>query len=69
MARDAVILGMMLWNGSREEIIGIHAALVAGLADGTLRPVISQELPLKDAPRAHELIMQPGASGKIVLIP
>lgn len=69
VARDAVILGMMLWNGSREEIISIHAALVTGLADGTLKPVISQELPLKDAPRAHELVMQPGASGKIVLIP
>jgi len=69
MARDATILGMMLWNGPREEIIGIHDALVAGLANGSLRPAINQELPLKDAPRAHELIMQPGASGKIVLVP
>jgi NADPH2:quinone reductase len=69
MARDATILGMMLWNGSREEIIGIHDTLVAGLANGSLKPVINQELPLKDASRAHELVMQPGASGKIVLIP
>jgi NADPH:quinone reductase len=69
MARDAAILGMMVWNGPREEIIEIHNALVAGLTNGTLRPVVSQELPLNDAPRAHELIMQPGAYGKIVLIP
>jgi NADPH2:quinone reductase len=69
MARDAVVFGMMLWNGSREEIIGIHDALVAGLADGSLKPVINQELPLQDAPRAHALVMQPGAYGKIVLIP
>lgn len=69
MARDAVVLGMMLWNGSREEIIAIHDALVAGLTNGQLKPVINQELPLKDAPRAHELVMQPGAHGKIVLIP
>ena len=69
MARDAVILGMMLWNGPREEIVIIHDALVTGLANGQLKPVINQELPLKDAPRAHELIMQPGAHGKIVLIP
>jgi NADPH2:quinone reductase len=69
MARDAVVLGMMLWNGSREEIVSIHAALVAGLADGSLQPVINQELSLKDAPRAHELVMQSGACGKIVLIP
>jgi len=63
------VLGMMLWNGSREEIIGIHDALVAGLADGSLKPVINQELPLQDAPRAHELVMRPGAYGKIVLVP
>ena len=69
MARDAVIFGMMLWNGPREEIISIHAALGAGLANGSLKPVINQELPLKDAPRAHQLVMQPGAYGKIVLIP
>lgn len=69
MARDAVILGMMLWNGSRAEMVSIHAALVAGLANGTLKPVISQEMPLQDAPRAHEAVMAPGAYGKIVLIP
>jgi NADPH2:quinone reductase len=69
MSRDAVVFGMMLWNGSREEIMSIHAALVAGLANESLKPVINQELPLKDAPRSHELVMQPGASGKLVLIP
>jgi NADPH:quinone reductase len=69
MARDAIVFGMMLWNGPREEIISIHAALGAGLANGSLKPVINQELPLKGAPRAHELVMQPGAHGKIVLIP
>jgi len=46
----------------------IHAALVAGLESGTLRPVIAQEIPLKDAPRAHEEVLKPtGATGKIVL--
>jgi NADPH2:quinone reductase len=69
MQRDATILGMMMPNASEQEIASIHAALVAGLANGSLKPVINQELPLKDAPRAHDLIMQPGAYGKIVLIP
>lgn len=69
MGRDAVILGMMLWNGSREEILGIHAGLGAGFANGTLRPVIGKELPLKDAAKSHEEVMKPGAYGKIVLIP
>jgi NADPH2:quinone reductase len=69
MGRDATILGMMLWNGSREEILSIHAGLGAGFANGTLRPIIGKEMPLKDAPKAHEEVMKPGAYGKIVLIP
>jgi NADPH2:quinone reductase len=69
MQRDATILSMMLPNASEIDLASIHAALVAGLANGSLKPVINQELPLKDAPRAHELLMQPGAYGKIVLIP
>jgi len=47
----------------------IHAAIGAGLANGTLRPVVGQELPLKEAVRAHEAVLKPGAYGKIVLIP
>jgi NADPH2:quinone reductase len=62
-------MGMMILNVSERDLASIHAALVAGLASGWLKPVINQELPLKDASRAHELVMQPGAYGKIVLIP
>jgi NADPH2:quinone reductase len=47
----------------------IHAALGAGLENGTLRPVIAQELPLSEAETAHITVMLPGAAGKIVLIP
>ena len=47
----------------------IHAALAAGLENGTLRPIVGREMPLSDAPLAHHAIMQPGAYGKIVLIP
>jgi len=69
MGRNASILGMSLMNVSPEEIRGIHAALTAGLENKTLRPVIREEIPLADAPRAHTDLMQPGAYGKIVLIP
>jgi len=31
--------------------------------------VIGKELPLNEAPQAHEAVMQPGALGKIVLKP
>ena len=69
MARDASVIGMMLWKCPPEEEAVIHAALVAGLANGTLGPVVGKELPLAQAAEAHRAIMEPGAYGKIVLIP
>jgi len=69
MGRDAAILGMSLFNASERELASIHAALIAGLESGVLHPVVGKELPLADAPRAHEELMKPGAYGKIVLIP
>jgi NADPH:quinone reductase len=69
MSRDAAVLGMTLWNTPEKELAGIHAALVAALENGTLKPVVGRELPLVEAAQAHELLMKPGAHGKIVLIP
>lgn len=69
MGRDAAILGMSLFNASPRELGSIHAALFAGLESGTLRPVVGQEMPLAEAPRAHATVIEPGAYGKIVLIP
>lgn len=68
MSRDAAILGMTLWNTPEKELEGIHAALVAALENGILRPVVGRELPLAEAVRAHQMLMEPGAHGKIVLI-
>ncbi|MGZ4836052.1 MAG: NADPH:quinone reductase [Terriglobales bacterium] len=69
MGRDGAIIGMTSFNISDHDLASIHAALVSGLESGTLRPVIGQELPLKDAPRAHQAVMEAGAFGKIVLLP
>ncbi len=69
MSRDAAILGTSLFNTTPREYAGIHAALAAGLENGTLRPVIGRELPLADAPRAHQKVLEPGAYGKIILVP
>lgn len=69
MGKDAAILGMALWNASAADLSEAFAALDAGLAVGTLTPVVSAELPLADAPKAHKLILEPGAKGKIVLVP
>jgi NADPH2:quinone reductase len=67
MAKDGAIVGMALWNTTPADMGRIFAALDAGLADGSLTPVVSTELALADAPKAHRLIMEPGAKGKIVL--
>ena len=69
MGKDGRMLGMTLFNTTREEFKEIHAALVAGLGNGTLTPVIRKEMPLAQASQAHVEVMEPGAFGKIVLVP
>jgi len=69
MQRDVDLRGMVLPNASPADMVSIHAALVAGLENGTLRPVIGKEFPLGDAAQAHRAVMEAGALGKIVLRP
>jgi NADPH:quinone reductase len=69
MGRNAAILGMTLFNTTESELTEIHAALVAGLANGTLSPLVGRELPLAEATRAHTTVLEAGALGKIVLTP
>ncbi len=69
MARRASAHGFTLWAITPAEEADIHAGLIAGLENGTLRPVVGKELPLAEAPRAHKEILEPGAAGKMVLIP
>jgi NADPH:quinone reductase len=69
MTRRAEILAFTLWGATEAEEKEIHAAIGAGLEVGTLRPIVGKELPLAEAPRAHKEVMEPGAFGKIVLIP
>jgi len=67
MQRDADVRGMILPNTPPQEMASIHAALVAGLENGTLRPLIGKEFALAEAAEAHRAVMKPGALGKIVL--
>ena len=69
MQRDVDLRGMVLPNTPPAELASIHAALVAGLENGTLRPVIGKEFPLAEAAQAHRVVMEPGAVGKIALVP
>jgi NADPH2:quinone reductase len=69
MGKDATILGMTLFNISDPDMASINAYMVAGLANGTLKPIVGREFPLADAARAHDAVMAAGAHGKIVLVP
>ena len=69
MSKDAIITGFTNWNITPKELTVIHAALVAGMERCGYKPEVGREIPLGDAPRAHEGVMKPGSYGKIVLIP
>jgi NADPH2:quinone reductase len=69
MSRDADIRGMTLFNVNGRELAAIHAGLAAGMENGTLRPIVGKEMPLSDAAKAHIAVLEPGAYGKIVLLP
>jgi len=69
MVKEAAILGMMIFSASAEELMVIHGALAAGLENGSLRPIVGREMPLGEAAAGHRAVMEPGAHGKIVLLP
>ena len=69
MSRRASAHGFTLWAITPEEEADVHAGLIAGLENGALRPIVGREFPLGEAARAHKEILEPGAAGKIVLIP
>lgn len=69
MGKEADILGMTLYNADKQALASMHAAFVAGLENGTLRPVVSRELPLADAVSAHHAVLETSTFGKIVLLP
>jgi len=62
-------LGMINATTSATELKKIHYDLIEGLKDGSLKPIIGQEILLKNAAQSHEAVMKPGANGKIVLVP
>jgi NADPH2:quinone reductase len=67
MLRDADIRGAMILQAPSGVLARIHSDLLSGLTDGSLKPVLRAVLPLEEAPQANEMLMQPGACGKIVL--
>ncbi len=69
MTKDATIYGMSLFNSPQTARDEIHTAIFDGLTSGSLRPYVRESLPLSDAPRSHNEIIENKSLGKIVLIP
>jgi NADPH2:quinone reductase len=69
MTKDVSVYGTALWGIPPDEIRRAHQAIIAGLESGALTPVVGTEMPLRDAALAHQRVMEPGARGKIVLLP
>jgi len=69
MMKELDIRGIALWNATHEQVRPMMTDILAGVAEGALRPVIGREMPLAEAAAAHVAVLEPGAYGKIVLVP
>jgi len=69
MSRRGSVLAFTLWGITEAEDKEIHMGILAGLENGTLRPVVGKEIPLAEASRAQKEVLEPGSFGKIVLVP
>ncbi len=69
MMKELDVRGIALFNGSRKQMVEIMDDLMGGLKDGSLNPIVGHEMPLSEAAAGHIKILEPGAFGKIVLVP
>jgi NADPH:quinone reductase len=69
MIKEATVMGTALWNASESETTSALSAVAAKLRSGVLCPVVGEELPLREAAAAHRRILEPGARGKLILVP
>lgn len=69
MMKELDVRGLALFNGAPELMREIMSDLVAGLEDGSLDPIVGREMPLAEAAAGHVAVLEPGAFGKIVLVP
>src|SRR5262249_13770556 len=67
MRTEGTVVGVL--GSKTHDLPEAHAFNGAGLRSGTLKPIVGKEIPLAEAPRAHQEIMESSALGKMVLIP
>ena len=69
MAKDLDIRGLVLWNATAAQVKSMMQDILAGVAEGSLRPVVGREMRLSEAAAAHLAVLEHGVGGKLVLIP
>lgn len=69
MMKELDIRGVALWNATAAQVAEMVADILAGVTEGALRPIVGREMPLAEAAAAHVAVLEPGAHGKIVLVP
>ena len=69
MSKDLDIRGLVLWNATTAQVKSMMPDILAGVAEGSLRPVVGREMQLSEAPAAHVAVLKHGVDGKIVLLP
>ena len=69
MMKELDIRGIALWNATPEQVKPMMQDILAGVAEGAIRPIIGREMPLAAAAAAHVAVLQPGSYGKIVVVP
>eukprot|EP01063_Lacrimia_lanifica_P038682 TRINITY_DN8278_c0_g2_i1.p2 TRINITY_DN8278_c0_g2~~TRINITY_DN8278_c0_g2_i1.p2 ORF type:complete len:343 (+),score=128.95 TRINITY_DN8278_c0_g2_i1:62-1030(+) len=71
MTKEVDVRGVFLTAQTEQQKQRAVAHLVAGMRQGTVKPVVSEVLPLSEAPTAHVKIMDPKREtlGKIVMRP
>ncbi len=67
MMKELDIAGTAVWNAPRDLVSAALESISAGLADGSLCPVVGAHFPLAEAAKAHLAVLSPGTRGKIVL--
>src|SRR5262245_31641584 len=69
MMKELDIRGIALWNAPAAQLKAMMLDILAGVAEGSLRPVVGREMPLSEAAAAHVAVLEHGVGGKIVLLP
>lgn len=68
MQTEGEVLGVLLFAATAKERSAAHAGIRAGLACGSLFPVVGPQYLLTDAEHAHRQVVEPGHMGKTVLL-